>query len=108
MNSWVARSRRAVFFQLADGLAALGFLGRQVAVEGEALAAQTRGHQRQQNRRRTDQRDDGNAFAVRGHDQRRAGVGHRGAARFGQQADIVSGLERRQTAPGWRRPGCAR
>ena len=65
-------------------------------MEGEALAAQARGHQRQQNRRRADQRDDRNAFAMRGQDQRRAGVGHGGAARFGQQADIVPGLERRQ------------
>jgi len=65
-------------------------------VEGESLPAQARCHQRQQNRRWADQRHHRNVFTMRGHDQRRAGVGHGRTARFRQQADVVACLERRQ------------
>ena len=62
---------------------------RQVADEGEALAVQAAGGQRQQQRAGACQRQHRHAGGVGGRDQRAAGVGHRRQAGFRDQADVV-------------------
>ena len=77
-------------------LLALGGFTRQVAAEGEALAFQPGGHQREHDGGGADQRHDAEAFAVRRLDQRRAGIGDRRAARLRQQAQRALCAQRRE------------
>ncbi len=64
-------------------------------MKGEALAVESGGHQRQQQRRRADQRPDGEAQFMGAAHQQGAGVGHCRAAGLRHQADIVAGAHRR-------------
>lgn len=68
----------------------LGAAGRQVAVEAEVLPVEARSHQGEQDGRRAHQRHDLDAPLVRGLHHKGAGVGHAGAAGFGEQADVLA------------------
>ncbi|EEF27495.1 conserved hypothetical protein [Ricinus communis] len=83
-------------FQVLDALGALGGVGRQVAVEGEALPVQAARHDGQQQRRWPDQRPHRNLVLVRQPHQVGAGIGHRRHAGFRHQAAILAGQQRRQ------------
>ena len=62
-------------------------------MEGEALPVQSGGHQCQQDGGGADQRHDADAAAMRQVDQVRAGIGDAGAARLGDDADILAGQQ---------------
>jgi hypothetical protein len=65
--------------QLANPLLALGALAAD-SRKSKALALEARGHQRERDRGRADERHDAEAFAVRRLDEGRARVGDRRAA----------------------------
>ena len=60
-------------------------------MEREALAVHSRGHQREQERRRPDQRDDGDAQPVRGRDDAGARIGDAGTTCIRDEPEVVSG-----------------
>ena len=82
--------------ELADSLRPLAILARQIAAEGEALALQAGSHQREHDRGGADERHHAEALAVRGFDERGAGIGDRRAAGFGQQAQRTLFAQRRE------------
>ena len=90
-RSGFARSLRPGV-ELADACRARVVGHRQVADEGEVLAVQAAGGQRQHQRAGTGQRIDRQSQRVGVRHQRSARVGHGGQARLRQQADVMAVL----------------
>ncbi len=88
-----------LLLQAAQDAHELVFLARQIAVEGELLSVEARGHQCQQERRRAYKRHHLDAFLVCLTHQQGPGVGHRRAARFGQQPQRVALPHRSEQPP---------
>ena len=87
MKISVSFSRAGALFQLAGSASCvLRRFTRQIAAKGKPLALEPRGHQREHDGRRADQRHYAKALAVRFFDQRSAGVGDGGATSLRQQA----------------------
>ena len=98
MKICVAPLRARFVLELAQPCARAPRFDRQIAVEGEALAVQAGGHQREQQRGRADERNDAHAARVREPDERAPGIGDGRAPRFGQQAAVLARSERRDAA----------
>jgi hypothetical protein len=92
--STLHRDSQRQAFQLPQPLRTLGGVLGHIAYEGEVLAVESAGRQREQERCRTHQRRDGDAQFVRRAHHRRSGVGDGRHACFAEQAEVVP-LQRR-------------
>ncbi len=90
----VARARIA--FHAPQCVRARFGLDRKVPVEREALPVHAGGHQREQDCRRSHQRNHAKARVVRRRNERRAGIRHAGAAGVRQQTDVRAFTQRRE------------
>ena len=82
----LALAARALL-ERSDAARPLARLARQVTAEREALAFEPRGHERERDRARPDERHDAEACRVRRFHERRAWIGDRRAAGLGEQAE---------------------
>ena len=73
-----------------------GRIGGQITTKGKLLAVGTGGHQGEHQAGRPHQRPHGKSGSMRQRHQRRAGVGHRGAAGFAEQAHTAALAQRLQ------------
>ena len=78
----------------ADGALPFGRLDRQIAVKGERLPVEPRGHHRKDNRRGAHERHHADAAAVARLDHQRPGVGHARHTSLGNHAGRAPLLER--------------
>ena len=87
--------RQRTAFEETDGPGPFGRLHGQVAVESERLSVESRGHHRQNDRRRADERHDADAAAVARPDDRRPGIRHARHARLGDHPRRAAFEQRR-------------
>ena len=78
-----------------------GTLGREVAVKRKPLPVHTRGHERQQQRRRPHEGHHPNALPVRQRHDSGARIGHARAARVRQRPHIPGGPQGLRGQPCW-------